>query len=88
MPPQDERTRGYDIVLTTRNRWDVVIGRTSVEIASFAAKRDESPYVNVDAGAEIEDAAGELPRRRVGTPIDLRQALFIVGISAANHRVR
>lgn len=51
-----------------RNRWDIVIGRTGVEIANFAAKRDKSPYVNVSPGAEIEDAAVELPRCLVGRP--------------------
>ena len=87
MPPQDKPARSDDIVLPAGNRRDVVVGRTRIEIASFASQRDESPDTNVDAGSKIEDTASELPRRLVGTAIDPSKALFIVGISAPNDRV-
>jgi hypothetical protein len=70
-------------VLSARNRLDIVVWRTCVEIASFAAKCDEPPDMNVDAGTEIENAAREFPGRLVGAAVEPRQALFIVGISAA-----
>jgi hypothetical protein len=88
MPAQDERACGDDVVLSTRNRLDIVIRRTRVEVASFAAKRDKPPDTNVDACTEIENAAREFPRGLIGTAIDSREALLIIGVSAAADRVR
>jgi hypothetical protein len=67
MTAQDERACGDDVVLSTRNRLDIVIRRTRVEVASFAAKRDKPPDKNVDACTEIENAAREFPRGLIGT---------------------
>src|SRR5258708_20689108 len=44
--------------------------------------------MNVNAGGEIENAAGKLPRSLIAAAIDSRQTLLIVGISAADDRVR
>src|SRR5579871_2756449 len=88
VPPEDEPASSHNVVLPTRNRRDVVIRRTCIEITSFAANRYEAPYMNVDAGAEIKHTAGELPRSLVGSAVDPGQALFVVGISAADECVR
>ena len=87
-PPQDESARSYDVVLPTRDRGEVVIRRAGIEVTSLAAQRHESPHLNVKARPEIENAASKFARRLLGPAVDSRNALFVVGISAAHRRVR
>jgi len=75
-------------VLATRDRSNVVIRRTGIKVTSFAAEWYESPHPNVDARAKIENAASKFPRRLIRLAINLLNALFVVGMSAAYCRIR
>ena len=75
-------------MLPTRDRSNVVIRGTGIEVTSFATQRHESPHLNLDTRPEIEDAASKFPRRLVRLAIDLLNALLVVGISAAYRSIR
>jgi len=46
VPPQGKCAGRNDVALRARNRWDVVIGGTRIEIASLAAKvKGEDNYL-------------------------------------------
>jgi hypothetical protein len=57
-------------VLPAGNGRNIIVGRAGVEVAGFAAQRDESPHTHVNAGAEIKYTPSQLPRSLVEPAIE------------------
>jgi hypothetical protein len=82
VPAQYKASTDLHVVLGAGDTRQVVCWRTTIKVASFAAKGNPSPDMNVEARAEIEDAAGKLSGCRIGLTIKLCCTLLIVAIAA------